>query len=152
METIIKVKDVSKQFKGIKVLDNINLTVEKGSICGLTGANGSGKTVLMKAICGFLIPDSGEIYVREKKIGEDCDFPENTGVIIENPGFSPYISGFRNLKGLASIRKKLMMTRFGKRWSWLGSIPKVKNGSRNILWECASGWGLLKRLWRIRIC
>lgn len=59
METIIKVKDVSKQFKGIKVLDNINLTVEKGSICGLTGANGSGKTVLMKAICGFLIPDSG---------------------------------------------------------------------------------------------
>lgn len=140
METIIKVKDVSKQFKGIKVLDNINLTVEKGSICGLTGANGSGKTVLMKAICGFLIPDSGEIYVREKKIGEDCDFPENTGVIIGNPGFSPYISGFRNLKGLASIRKKIDDDKIRETMELVGLDPKSKK------WVSKYSLGMRQRL------
>ena len=106
VECIIEIKDISKQFKGNTVLDHVSLQIEKGTICGLTGVNGSGKTLLMKTICGFLVPDSGEVLVRGKKIGKDCDFPENTGVIIENPGFSQYISGFKNLKTLASIQKK----------------------------------------------
>lgn len=105
MNPVIEVIEVTKKFKDTIVLDQVNLSVERGSICGLTGGNGSGKTVLMKVICGFIIPDSGLVYVQEKQIGKDCDFPENTGIIIEVPSFSPFLSGFKNLKNLASIQK-----------------------------------------------
>lgn len=104
---VIEVKDVVKKFKGVTVLDHVDLKVERGTICGLVGKNGSGKTVLMKVVCGFILPDSGEVTVDGKKIGMDCDFPENTGVIIENPGFSQYISGAKNLQNLASINRKI---------------------------------------------
>ncbi len=104
MENVIEVSGVSKSFKGVKVLDDVSMYVEKGSICGLVGLNGSGKTLLMKVICGFLIPDSGSVFVQGKYIGKDIDFPEDVGVIIEHPGFMPYMSGFSNLKSLASIK------------------------------------------------
>lgn len=107
MEKIIEVKNISKSFKKVRVLNDVSMSVEKGTICGLVGLNGSGKTVLMKAICGFLLPDEGEVYVRGKQIGKDVDFPESVGAIIETPGFSQYISGFQNLKNLASIQKKI---------------------------------------------
>lgn len=107
MEYIIEVNDAVKKFKEVTVLDHVTLKVEKGTICGLVGRNGSGKTVLMKVICGFILPDSGEVIVDGKRIGKDCDFPKDTGVIIENPGFSQYISGAKNLKNLASINKKI---------------------------------------------
>lgn len=107
MEYIIEASDVVKKFKDVTVLDHVTLKVEKGTICGLAGRNGSGKTVLMKVICGFILPDSGEVLVDGKKIGKDCDFPRDTGVIIENPGFSQYISGMKNLQNLASINKKV---------------------------------------------
>lgn len=107
MEYIIEVNDAVKKFKEVTVLDHVTLKVEKGTICGLVGRNGSGKTVLMKVICGFILPDSGEVIVDGKRIGKDCDFPKDTGVIIENPGFSQYISDAKNLKNLASINKKI---------------------------------------------
>lgn len=107
MDKIIEVRDVSKRFKGNVVLEHVNLDIEPGMIYGLTGINGSGKTVLMKLICGFLLPDSGKITVYGKEIGRDRDFPENTGIIIETPGFSQYSSGFDNLRALASIQKKI---------------------------------------------
>lgn len=104
---VIEVRNVSKKFKDVTVLDGVSLCVGQGTICGLVGMNGSGKTLLMKTVCGFLRPDSGVVIVGGKQIGKDCDFPDNTGVIIENPGFSWYLSGFRNLKNLASINKKI---------------------------------------------
>ncbi|MCI9151061.1 MAG: ATP-binding cassette domain-containing protein [Lachnospiraceae bacterium] len=107
MEYIIEVNDVVKKFKDVTVLDHVSLKVEKGTICGLVGRNGSGKTVLMKVICGFILPDSGQVSVDGKRIGKDCDFPKETGVIIENPGFSQYISGAKNLRNLASINQKI---------------------------------------------
>lgn len=107
MEYMIEVNDVVKRFKDVTVLDHVTLKVEKGTICGLVGRNGSGKTVLMKVICGFILPDSGQVSVDGRQIGRDCDFPKDTGVIIENPGFSQYISGARNLRNLASINKKV---------------------------------------------
>ena len=61
----------------------------------------------MKVICGFILPDSGQVTVDGRQIGKDCDFPKDTGVIIENPGFSQYISGAKNLRNLASINKKI---------------------------------------------
>ncbi len=107
MEYIIEVNDVVKKFKDVTVLDHVSLKVEQGTICGLVGRNGSGKTVLMKVICGFILPDSGQVTVDGRQIGKDCDFPKDTGVIIENPGFSQYISGAKNLRNLASINKKI---------------------------------------------
>ena len=81
-------------------------TFEKGKIHGIVGNNGSGKTVLMKCICGFLKPDSGVIYVNHKQVGKETDFPEDIGIIIETPGFLPHLSGTQNLKILASLQKK----------------------------------------------
>lgn len=83
------------------------MKLECGKIYGIVGRNGSGKTMLMKCICGFVKPTSGEIYVEKKRIGKDIDFPQNVGIIIETPGFVPYYSGYRNLKILAGLRKKI---------------------------------------------
>ena len=105
METVIEVNCVSKSFGNEKVLKDVTHSFEKSQIHGIVGNNGSGKTVLMKCICGFLKPDSGSIFVNHKQVGKDTDFPEDIGIIIETPGFLPHLSGFQNLKILASLRK-----------------------------------------------
>lgn len=104
---MIKVSDVSLILKNVPILIDINVSFERGKIHGLIGRNGSGKTMLMKCICGFVKPTEGTIIVDGKRIGKDCDFPENTGIIIETPGFIPYYSGYKNLKLLADLRKKI---------------------------------------------
>lgn len=106
MENVIEVRDVNKYFGEEHVLKNVSHSFEKGKIHGIVGNNGSGKTVLMKCICGFLKPDSGVIYVNHKQVGKETDFPEDIGIIIETPGFLPYLSGTQNLKILASLQKK----------------------------------------------
>lgn len=103
---MIEVCDVNKYFGEEHVLKNVSHTFEKGKIHGIVGNNGSGKTVLMKCICGFLKPDSGVIYVNHKQVGKETDFPEDIGIIIETPGFLPHLSGTQNLKILASLQKK----------------------------------------------
>ena len=107
MRDVIRVMDVSKSFGEETVLHHISYDFKEGRIYGIVGNNGSGKTVLMKCICGFLIPDSGEITVNYKRIGKDMDFPPDTGIIIETPGFIPYYSGLQNLRLLAGIRRKV---------------------------------------------
>ena len=87
MRDVIRVIDVCKRFGDDEVLKHISFDFEEGGIYGIVGNNGSGKTVLMKCICGFLLPTSGEIRVNYKKIGKDVDFPDNTGVIIETRVF-----------------------------------------------------------------
>lgn len=106
MENIIEVCGVNKYFGEEHVLKDVSHTFEKGKIHGIVGNNGSGKTVLMKCICGFLKPDSGVIYVNHKQVGKETDFPEDIGIIIETPGFLPHLSGMQNLKILASLQKK----------------------------------------------
>ncbi len=103
----IEVKEISLIIKDKKILDNVTIEIEKGTVCGLVGDNGSGKTMLMKCICGFVRLKQGEIYVRNKKIGKEIDFPDSIGVIIETPGFIPYFSGYKNLEYLASIKGKI---------------------------------------------
>lgn len=106
MEVVIEVNCVNKSFGDEKVLKDVTHSFEKGQIHGIVGNNGSGKTVLMKCICGFLKPDSGTIFVNHKQVGKDTDFPEDIGIIIETPGFLPHLSGTQNLKILASLQKK----------------------------------------------
>ena len=100
----ITVKNVTMKFKGQVVLNDINIDFEMGKIYGIIGRNGSGKTVLLKCICGLLLPTAGTVTVNDKIIGRDVDFPENTGFIIENPAFLQNYSALKNLKYLASIK------------------------------------------------
>ena len=106
MDAAIEIWNVNKSFGEEHVLKDISHLFEKGKIHGIVGNNGSGKTVLMKCICGFLRPDSGIILVNHKQVSRETDFPEDVGIIIETPGFLPHLSGFQNLKILASLQKK----------------------------------------------
>ena len=103
----ITVKNVTMKFKGQVVLNDINIDFEMGKIYGIIGRNGSGKTVLLKCICGLLLPTAGTVTVNDKIIGRDVDFPENTGFIIQNPAFLQNYSALKNLKYLASIKGKI---------------------------------------------
>lgn len=102
--TGIKAEHIYKSFGMEHILTDVSLNVPPGKIFGIVGNNGSGKTVLMKCICGFLRPDSGIIRVNGKIVGKECDFPEDLGVIIETPGFLPNLTGYQNLKILASLK------------------------------------------------
>lgn len=106
MDAIV-IKNLTKKFKEAVVLDNVNISFEKGKVHGLIGRNGSGKTMLMKSICGIVPPTSGEIVVGGKRIGKDTDIPKNVGVIIETPGFIPNYSAYSNLKFLAALNNKI---------------------------------------------
>lgn len=106
-QTGIIVEHVYKSFGKEHVLKDVNLTIPPGQIYGVVGNNGSGKTVLMKCICGFMKPDSGNIFVNGEQVGKECDFPDRIGVIIETPGFLPNLSGFQNLKILASLKGRI---------------------------------------------
>lgn len=103
----IRVEGVYKRFGTDTVLKDISRSFERGRIHGIVGNNGSGKTVLMKCICGFLIPDGGSITVNGERVGVDVDFPRDMGLIIETPGFLPNVTGMKNLEILASLNKKI---------------------------------------------
>ena len=103
----IRVEGVYKRFGTDTVLNNVSRSFERGRIHGIVGNNGSGKTVLMKCICGFLIPTEGEVIVNGKRVGKDVDFPPGLGLIIETPGFLPNMTGVKNLEILASLNKKI---------------------------------------------
>ena len=103
----ISVQQVSKSFGEAEVLHEVSHEFERGKIHGIVGNNGSGKTVLMKCICGFLLPTKGRILVDDKWVGHDMDFPEDAGIIIETPGFLPNLTGMKNLELLASLRRRI---------------------------------------------
>ena len=103
----IDVKNLSKEFNGIKVLDNVNLQFEEGKIYGLIGRNGSGKSVFLKILCNFYAPTSGEILFDNINIYKENIFPPETRALIEKPSFLPDTTGFDNLKLLASIQNRI---------------------------------------------
>jgi len=107
MGSAIEINDLRMTFGNDEVLKGITHSFEKGKVHGIVGNNGSGKTVMMKCICGFLKPTSGTVTVNGKVIGRQEDFPKSLGLIIEAPGFLPHLSGFRNLSILASVNKKI---------------------------------------------
>lgn len=100
---MLKISNLSKKFKKHVVLDDINLELDFGNIYGFLGANGSGKSVFFKTICGFLKADSGTVALDDKVLGKDIDFLPELGVLIEKPGFIENYTQFDNLKYLAQI-------------------------------------------------
>ena len=127
---IIEVKNVSLTIGKTQILKDINVSFEQGKIHGLIGRNGSGKTMLMKCICGFIKPTSGEITVDGKRIGKDVDFPQNMGIIIETPGFIPYYSGYKNLKLLAELNNKIGKTQVRESMKHVGLDPDLRRHVR----------------------
>ena len=105
----VVLRNVCKDIKGARVLDNVNLELESGRVYGFKGKNGSGKTMLMRAISG-LIKVKGEIEIDGKILGKDFTFPPSIGILIENPSFISNYTGFENLKTLASIREPVSYT------------------------------------------
>ncbi len=122
----IEIKNVTKTIKENVILSNINLLMTSGNIYGLYGHNGSGKTMLLKSICGLIKIDSGFIKVDGKEIGKDIDFPESIGAIIETPGFFKFYSGYENLKTLAQIKNKIGENDIKKALISVGLNPEDK--------------------------
>lgn len=104
---VIEVNNLSKIILKNTILKGISMRMESGNIYGLIGTNGSGKTMLMKCLCGLITPTQGEIIIDGKRLGKDMDFPEDVGALIENPGLIGYYNGFDNLKEIASINGKI---------------------------------------------
>ncbi|HWQ58217.1 MAG TPA: ATP-binding cassette domain-containing protein [Clostridia bacterium] len=125
-DAIVSVQNVSKSFGEERVLKNVTRDFEAGKIHGIVGNNGSGKTVLMKCVCGFLIPAEGKIFVEGKLVGVDVDFPGNLGLIIETPGFLPQLSGVKNLEILASLSKKIGLSEIAASIRRVGLDPALK--------------------------
>ena len=125
MDIAIKVENVSKDFAQERVLRSVTRKFESGLIHGIVGNNGSGKTVLIKCICGFLVPTEGKITVNGQIVGKDVDFPGNMGLIIETPGFLPNVSGVKNLEILASLNKKIGLSEIAEAIRTVGLDPKL---------------------------
>lgn len=101
----LEITNVGKKIGADDVLSDISLSMEKGKIYGLQGKNGCGKSMLMRVMCGLVLPSVGEIKIDGKILGKDISFPQSVGVFIEKPGFLDSYSGFQNLAMLASIKK-----------------------------------------------
>ena len=126
MDNIITVSHVTKIYGQQTVLDDVSISCQPGKIYGLVGRNGSGKTVLLKCICGLVQPNSGEVWVWDKQVGKDVDYPDNLGFIIESPGFLPHESAMSNLKHLASIRGRVGAAEIRKSIELVGLDPDDK--------------------------
>lgn len=124
--TGIVVDHVYKSFGKEQVLTDVNISIPPGSIYGVVGNNGSGKTVLMKCICGFMKCDKGKIVVNGRQVGKEVDFPDRLGVIIETPGFIPNLSGYKNLKILAALKGRIGKSQIWETLRRVGLDPGMK--------------------------
>lgn len=97
------IKNLHKKIKKTIVLHDINLDMQPGKIYGLKGKNGSGKTMLMRALCGLIIPDGGNIIINGESLNHDIRVPRSIGALIENPSFLPNYTGYKNLLLLARL-------------------------------------------------
>ena len=123
---MIEVNNVSLILNKYTILDDVSVKAGKGEAVGLIGGNGSGKTMLMKCICGFNTMFTGEITVKGKRIGKDVEFVPDTGFIIETPGFIPYMTGYENLKVLAGIKKIIGKKEIREYMKFVGLDPDNK--------------------------
>lgn len=120
----IEVVNYCKKIRGNVILDNINLVLEGGRVYGLRGTNGSGKTMLMRAVAGLIMPDSGQVVIDGRILGKDFSFPESMGLLLEYPSFISSYTGCRNLKMIASIKNIVDSKRVEECISLVGLNPQ----------------------------
>jgi len=128
VDYIVEVRNACKLFRETAALKNVNINFERELIHGIIGRNGSGKTVLFKCICGFMILTSGEIVVNGEKVKPSAS--QDIGLIIENPGFIGSLSGFKNLKLLVGIHKKASDSEIKNTLLKVGLDPEMKKHVR----------------------
>lgn len=126
MDYAVEVRNVTKRFKETTALKDINISLEAGKIYGIIGRNGSGKTVLLKCICGLLAVTEGDISVLGQHLGDGIHVPNGIGAVIETPGFLQNISGYRNLCYLASLNAKPDRQKIRDSISSVGLDPNSK--------------------------
>lgn len=102
---MVEIKNYCKSIKSRPILNNVSYNFEYGKIYGLYGHNGSGKTMLLRAIAGLLVPDSGSVVIDGKVLHKDMSFPPSIGIVIENMNLLPQYNAFDNLKILGKIKK-----------------------------------------------
>ncbi len=117
---LIEVKNITKTIKKTDVLKDINLSLKDGTVYGFKGVNGSGKTMLMRAICGLISVNEGSVEINGEQLGKDISFPRSIGALIENPAFISNYSGFQNLKVLANIQKKISDDKINETLDFVG--------------------------------
>ena len=123
---MLEIENLTKTFGTQTVISDISMTLVSGKIYGLVGRNGSGKTMLMKMILGFVSPSSGSIKIEGKVLGKDIKKPEKLGIIIENPGFLPEYSGYYNLHLFALIQNKIKKEEIREAMRIVGLDPDSK--------------------------
>lgn len=126
----VELKNVSKRLNGVTVLEDISLTLEAGTIYGLKGKNGCGKTMLMRMMAGVIYPTSGTVSIDGEILHKDIATPRSIGVLIENPAFLPGYTGQRNLELLAGLTGKADRTQIAKTMNRVGLDPSDKRTYR----------------------
>lgn len=102
---MVEIKNYCKSIKSRPILNNVSYNFEYGKIYGIYGHNGSGKTMLLRAIAGLLVPDSGSVVIDGKVLHKDMSFPPSIGIVIENMNLLPQYNAFDNLKILGKIKR-----------------------------------------------
>ncbi|MEE3403453.1 MAG: ABC transporter ATP-binding protein [Acutalibacteraceae bacterium] len=123
---VIKIDDVSKKIKDQMILDHITMEFHGGTVYGITGINGSGKTMLLRLISGLMRPSSGSVLYNDQRLYHDINFLPSIGIVIENVDLYPEFTGFQNLKMLANIRKRIQDADIERALSRVGLDPKDK--------------------------
>ena len=126
----VELKNVSKRLNDVTVLEDISLTLESGTIYGLKGKNGCGKTMLMRMMAGLIYPTSGTVSIDGEILHKDIATPRSIGILIENPAFLPGYTGQRNLELLAGLTGKADRTQIAKTMSRVGLDPNDKRTYR----------------------
>lgn len=126
----ISVVNATKYIKKNLILDNVSMELYGGSVYGLQGPNGSGKTMLLRLIAGLIRPNFGKVMIDGKQLGKQMDFPSSMGLMIENPAFLPEYTGLKNLELLAGIQKKVSLSQIRHSIERVGLDPDDKRKFR----------------------
>lgn len=127
---VLSIENVTKKIQDVTVLDHVNLCMESGNIYGLLGRNGSGKTMLMRAVCGLIRPTEGKITIDGAQQWKDFSYPADLGMLIETPTFLPDFTGYKNLEMLSSIRKTIKSKDIREALKKVGLNPDDKRSTR----------------------
>ena len=122
----IVVNEVSKSIRGVPIINSVSMTLVSGNVYGFQGINGSGKTMLMRLICGLIYPTKGEIVIDGKRLGKEITFPQSVGLLLENPAFLDGYTGHENLEMLASIKNRITREEIHEAIASVGGDPLDK--------------------------
>ena len=144
----IVVNEVSKSIYGVPIINSVSMTLVSGNVYGFQGINGSGKTMLMRLICGLIYPTKGEIVIDGKRLGKEITFPQSVGLLLENPAFLDSYTGFENLEMLASIKNIITREEIHEAITSVGLDPLDKRKYKKFSLGMKQRLGMRRGEWR----